>query len=125
LTRLLVVNVNFAPASYGGATIVAENMASAIANEQGWQVLVVTSFYDSSIVPYSMKRYAIRGVDVIAVCIPRHGLSFEQGYTNSEFDAVMARVLDSYRPDIAHIHCVQTMGASFMSELAKRKIPMA
>ncbi len=63
--RVLMCNVHFAPMSYGGATVVAENMAKEFAGRLGWNVLIVTSFYDSRVVPYSMKRYAIDGIQVI------------------------------------------------------------
>ena len=69
--RLLITNVYYAPISYGGATVVAENMARLLARAHDWQVLVVTTFYDPAIVPYTSKRYSIDGVDVIAIVPPR------------------------------------------------------
>lgn len=121
----MIVNVHYAPLSYGGATIVAENMAKALARDHGWQVLVVTSFYDSAVVPYGLKRYAADGIDVIGVCIPRRGLSFIESYANAGFDAALMAIAGSFRPDVVHVHSVQSMGASFLPLLAERGIPVA
>ena len=123
--RLMIANVFYAPHSYGGATVVAENMAKLLARDHGWKVLIVSTFYDSTITPYTLKRYAIDGVDVIAVCVPFPVLSFESSYANPDFDAVFNQILTSFAPDVAHIHCVQQMGASFFSQLSDARIPFA
>src|SRR6186997_886475 len=112
--RLLIANVYYAPMSYGGATLVAENMAKLLAASHGWQVLVVTTFYDPAIVPYTAKRYTVEGIDVIAVCVPHMLLNYEGTYHNPQFDEVFREIADSYMPDVAHIHCVQNAGASFL-----------
>src|SRR5436309_1681392 len=86
--RLLIANVYYAPTSYGGATVVAENMAKLLSGAHGWRVLVITTFYDPAIVPYTAKRYTVEGVDVIAVCVPDMLLSYEGTYHNPQFDEV-------------------------------------
>jgi O-antigen biosynthesis protein len=123
--RVLMANVHFAPVSYGGATVIAENMAREFSWKLGWDVLVVTSFYDSRIVPYTMKRYAIGGIQVIAVCVPQQSLSYQQKYVNPEFDKTFRLILESFAPDVVHVHCVQGMGASFFRDMKRLGIPFA
>lgn len=125
MKRLMVVNVHYAPFAYGGATVVAENMAKALSRDHGWKVLAVTSFYDSAVVPYGMKRYAIDGIDVIGICIPKHGLSFAESYANAAFDAAIVAIAESFGPDVVHVHSVQTLGASFIPLLARHDVPVA
>jgi glycosyltransferase involved in cell wall biosynthesis len=125
MKRLMIVNVHYAPHAYGGATVVAENMARELSRRHGWKVLVVTGFFDSAIAPYSLKRYAVDGIDVIGVCIPKRDLGFAETYANAGFDAALLDIAGSFRPDVVHVHSVQTMGASFIDGLARRGMPVA
>jgi glycosyltransferase involved in cell wall biosynthesis len=123
--RVLICNVHFAPQSYGGATVVAEAMAQELQFRLGWDVLVVTSFYDSRLVPYTLKRYAIGGIQAVGVCVPHPSLSFEQRYANSDFDKAFQQIFSSFAPDVVHVHCVQGMGASFLQLVKQAGVPCA
>ena len=122
--KLLIANVHYAPWSYGGATVVVQAMAERLVNQHGWNVLVLTTFTDPSIANYTMKRYELNGVQVAAVCIPS-GLQSPDRFANPRFDRVAEDIISAFAPDVAHIHCVQNMGATFFKILEDRKVPMA
>lgn len=125
MKRLMIVNVHYAPQSYGGATVVAENMAKALSRDHGWKVLVVTGFFDSAIAPYGLKRYVVDGIDVIGVNVPKRDLTFAGTYANAGFDAALLAIAASFRPDAVHVHSVQTLGASFIPALKARGMATA
>jgi len=107
--HLLVVNVYFTPNSFGGATIVAENMASLLKSKHGWKITVLTTIMDPSILPYSLMRYESKDLSIIAINLPS-SLTYEEFYTNAKIRDMVSKVVDQVRPDIAHIHSIQTMG---------------
>ena len=122
--RLLLANVHYEPWSYGGGTIVVQAMAQRLARDHGWQVLVVTTFQDPVVADYSSKRYRVNGIDVVAVCMPPN-LTVEERYANPRFDEVFARIVSAFDPHVAHVHCVQNMGATFFRHLDSRGVPFA
>ncbi len=122
--RLLLANVHYEPWSYGGGTIVVQAMAQRLARNHGWQVLVVTTFQDPTIAPYTSKRYKMNGIDVVAVCLPPH-LNSGERFANPRFDEAFERIVSAFDPNVAHIHCVQNMGATFFRYFEARGIPLA
>ena len=68
--RVLVVNVFFAPISYGGATVVAEEMVTRLHAMPDTEVFVFTSQIRKTAPPASVTRYDWDGVPVIAVKTP-------------------------------------------------------
>jgi len=68
--KLLSVNVYYAPQSFGGATIVAEEINSILSLDYKWEVTVITTFQDEKYFPYHLKKYAIKNVTVIAINLP-------------------------------------------------------
>ena len=123
---LLVVNVHFAPNSFGGATVVAENMAALLAENHGWQVTVITTHQDPAAPPYNLLRYTHGSVDVFSIVVPPDwSLSYEERYDNPRFQQAFADILQRLKLDVAHVHCLQTMGVGVIQELKKRDIPVA
>jgi glycosyltransferase involved in cell wall biosynthesis len=123
--RILVCNIYFSPSSFGGATVVAENMAVRLKDDCGWDVVVATSIQDQHMMPYTMRRYSTKGLDVIGVRLPDiHPLSI-QSWQNREFDTVFGRILDHVAPDVVHVHSIQNMGAGMLMEVKRRGIPLA
>lgn len=122
--RLLLANVHYEPWSYGGGTIVVQAMATRLARDHGWQVLVVTTFQDHTIAAYTSKRYRVNGVDVVAVCLPPD-LTYRERFANPRFDEAFERIVTAFDPQVAHVHCVQNMGATFFRHLDSRNIPFA
>ena len=125
--RILVVNIFFEPTSFGGATIVAENVAATLAEYDGIDVTAVSARFEPNINDMRITRYRTRyGFDGFLV-----GLKTRDGETqiartqNKQFDLALAQILDFVEPDIVHIHCIQELGVSFFDILVKRNTPFA
>lgn len=123
--RLLIVNVFFAPTSYGGATVQAENMARIMAERFNWKVLVLTTIDNPSIVPYTTLRYTISSIEVVAIGIRGRDLTYMEQYENAAFEEVFDRVVGQFVPSVAHVHCIQTMGLGVLRSLRQRQVPVA
>jgi glycosyltransferase involved in cell wall biosynthesis len=123
--RILVGNIYFAPSSFGGATVIAENMARQLQQKHGWDVIVVTAIDDPALPPYAIRRYVSDGLDVIGVKVPDQHPSSTASWDNEAFNHVFGKILDVTQPDIAHIHCIQNMGGTCLAELKDRRIPFA
>lgn len=123
--RILIGNIYFAPASFGGATIVAENTAKLLHQKHGWDVVVVTSVDDPALDNYGVRRYASDGLDIIGVKVPEFHSASVDNWDNESFNRVFGRILDAAKPDIVHMHCIQNMGGTCLAEVKKRNIPLA
>ena len=125
--HILVINIFFEPTSFGGATIVAENVAAALSEKDGVDVTAVSARFAPEIDEARLTRYRTRyGFDGFLV-----GLTTRDGETqiartqNKQFDLALAQILDFVEPDIVHVHCVQELGVSFFDMLVARNIPFA
>jgi len=118
--KLLSVNVYYAPLSFGGATIVAEEINSILSVDYKWDVTVITTFQNESFFPYHLKKYSIKNVTVIAINIPKTQ-SYELAYRNEEVLELIKSIANSFQPDFAHIHSIQTIGADFLKALSNNK----
>jgi len=114
--KLLSFNVYYAPKSFGGATIVAEEINKRLIKDYNWEVTVVTSFQDKNYFPYHIKKYKIKNVNVIAINLPQQS-TYESVYKNDEISQIIRKVIKSIKPDVAHIHSIQHLGSSFINEL--------
>ncbi|MCP3138246.1 class I SAM-dependent methyltransferase [Pyxidicoccus xibeiensis] len=119
--KVMEVNVLFAPLSFGGATIVAEQLAHRLQAE-GCDVTVFTGIMDSPLEPYSVVRYETQGLPVIAAQLPRGG-DRAQDYENPKMAELFAQALKAARPDVVHFHSIQMLSASMASACVAERIP--
>lgn len=122
--RLLTVNVYFSPNSFGGATIVAEELAERLGAQHGWQVSVFTSMRAPGLPDHALRRYRTKAVDVVAINTPGFLTAREQ-YHHPRVRTRFEEVLDIQAPDVVHLHCVQTLGADLIDAVVERGIPFA
>lgn len=122
--RVLIGNIYFSPRSFGGATVVAENMARELKQRHGWDVVVVATIDDPSIPHYGIRRYATTGIDVLGVRVPASEAFGNTIWHNDAFNGVFGQILDHIAPDIVHMHCVQDIGGTCLSEVRRRNIPL-
>jgi glycosyltransferase involved in cell wall biosynthesis len=122
--RVLVVNVYFSPNSFGGATVIAEELAERLALQHGWTVGGFTSMRAPGLPDFSIRRYRARGTDVVAISVPS-GFTYLEEYLSPRIKARFDEVLDAFAPDVVHVHCVQTLGADLLDSIAGRGIPFA
>jgi glycosyltransferase involved in cell wall biosynthesis len=117
--RVLFANVYYAPRSYGGATLVVEEMARRLAARGDTEVRVVTSL--DLMEKHQATRRTQQG-DIMVFELPIAGgvvAEFDDPAVGAEF----GRVLDATRPDVVHLHSVQWLSASLATACMARGIP--
>lgn len=122
--RVLIVNVYYAPTSFGGATVVAEEMAQRLSQQHGWSVSGFTSMRAPALPEYVIRRYRARSTDVVAINLPGV-LSYTQQYFHPQVKARFVEVLEAFAPDVVHVHSVQMLGSDFIDAVAERGIALA
>ena len=111
-TKVLSFNVYYHPQSFGGATIVAEQLNKLLADEEAYEIYAVTTLpMKSWLPPYSVIRYEYGKVTVFGVAVPSEDAA---AHENLRFDAAVKDIIELVQPDIAHIHCIQSMGVGMV-----------
>ncbi len=123
MKRLMVLNVHYAPQSFGGATVVAEQLTQHLAQNHGWQVLVFSSHIDPMVPAYSLRRYSSDGCDVVSINLPMDQ-SYEEASRNPEVDRAVRRVLQRFQPNVVHCHAIQNLGCGYFQTIKQAKIPL-
>lgn len=121
---ILGVNIFYSPRSFGGATIIAEEMAKRIAKYEGVRYSMFTSLPPDVVAPYQTVRYESDGVMVYGVGLPSRlppGADFE----NHEIIEPFLQAIRAARPDVVHIHCVQGLGAMIVDVCKREGVPVA
>jgi glycosyltransferase involved in cell wall biosynthesis len=118
--RVLFANVYFAPRSYGGATLVTEEMARRLARRDNTEVFVFTSL-DPACAGQLLQRSWQDGIPVFQAPVSKtDGIAeFDDPLVSTRF----GQVLDAVRPHIVHLHAIQWLGAGLAAECAMRGIP--
>ncbi len=120
--RLLVVNAFFDPFSFGGATIIAEEMAARLFRDHGFTVFAA-SIRQGFLPCNSVVRHTTRfGFDAFNIGVS-NDYTYERSYRNEELKQEFEKVIAFTQPDVVHIHCVQNIGAAFFDTLAAHGIP--
>lgn len=115
--KILFVNILYGHSSFGGATIVAEQISEEFNKFSDYEPFVFSCHVsnDSS----DMVRYDWNGVPVFSVNIP--GVSWD--YNNDEIKNKFLSVLNIIQPDLVHFHCIQKMGIGLMKACKQENIP--
>ncbi len=119
--RILIGNAHYAPASFGGATVIAEETAAGL-RDRGHEVFVFTSTSDNTLGENRILRYEHHGIPVVAMRIPAvRTISQEYDYppATEQFD----HVLEAVQPDVVHLHAVQSLGSGLVAASQARGIP--
>ncbi len=120
--RVLSANIFFAPRSFGGATVVAEQMARLMVATTTFQQFIFTSLPETDAEPYSLYRYEAHGAAVIGMGLPDERSAredFENPDTLPMFDTVLERVA----PDLVHMHSIQGLGALLADSCRRAGLP--
>ncbi|MCQ8279544.1 glycosyltransferase [Acetobacteraceae bacterium KSS8] len=120
--RILSANIFFAPQSFGGATIVAQELASRLHASDGVDLCVFTSRPSIQGRANGLLRYDWDGIPVFAASLSSSGDQVVQ-LDNPAITHVFGQVLDALRPDVVHAHSIQGFGASIMRLCQERGIP--
>ncbi len=117
--RVLMANVFYAPRSYGGATIVVEEMARRLHAMPATEIAVVTSL-DALAPEQVVTRRVQDGITVFALPVADSDIiaSYDDPQNATEF----GHILDALKPDIVHLHSVQTLSATLAAACSARSI---
>jgi len=120
--KVLSVNVLYNPRSFGGATIVAEQVNSLLAQREDIRLSVFTTLAEDLVPGYVLRRYAVGQQTVFGVGIPPlrdAALSFD----NPRVMAAFKEVLDALEPDLVHFHSIQDIGVGALDACRQVDIP--
>jgi len=123
---VLTVNVFFWPKSYGGATIVTEEMARRLnaSEEVGVALFVSHSLSDQK--PYTLLRYSdtpAGDAPIMAVRLPDSFGDPIAGFDDPQMARCFDEVLAAIEPDIVHFHCLQGLGSAILDVCDDRHVP--
>ncbi len=118
--RVLLANIYYTPRSYGGATLVVEEMARRLHARGDTDVHVFTGLPQDE-----PSRVTTRtdqdGITVFAV--PTSEGDSVAALDDPSAGVAFGHVLDAVRPDLVHLHAVQGLSASLTAACTLRGIP--
>ncbi|WP_282295824.1 glycosyltransferase [Stenotrophomonas sp. PS02289] len=120
--RVLGVNIFFEPRSFGGATIVAEQMARLINANGDLEYGMFTSLPITDVHAYKVTRYRSSAAEVFAIGLPHESDPVNQ-FDNPYAVIGFREVLRSWRPDVVHIHSIQGIGIQIAEACQDEGIP--
>lgn len=121
--RILIVNVFFTPQTIGGATRVVRDQIDGLLDSHGqsFEIGVACGNADPG-TDYALNRYFYRSVPVFQIDTPlREFMDWRSD--DDGVSAPFARILDYFRPDLVHFHCIQRLGAGIVDLTIARDIP--
>lgn len=120
--HVLQVNILYRPQSFGGATVVAEEMARQLHNRTDTRVSVVASAPSGWMKPYAVERSEEDGVPIF-----RLGIQDRPGWMGETWDETAAEsfhhIVRAVRPDVVHFHAMQGLGAACLRACQEEGIP--
>ena len=123
--RVLVIAHGFPPQVQGGSEIYAYDHARALVERCGDQVFVLTREQDPSRPEYELRVEDRDGMRVAWVNNTfRATTSFEDSYRNPAIARLAERLIDEWKPDVAHAHHLTCLSTEIVGLLASRRIPL-
>jgi len=121
--KVLEVVHGFPPTAEGGAEIYAQAHSRALRGF-GDEVLVFTREQDANRAEYDVRYDERDGLRIVSVNNTfRRTRTFEETYRHEAVGAIASRVIDDFRPDVAHIHHLTCLSTTIVRSLAERRIP--
>lgn len=116
----MIFNVYFAPQSFGGATIVAEELAKRLKGT--FDILVITTIQHAEMPQYNSLRYKVKGIDIVGINIPQWNGKINQ-FINPLVAVEVTKWMELFQPDVIHSHCIQNLGAEYINSAYQQNIP--
>ena len=125
LMRVLVVTHGFPPQAQGGSEIYAYDHARALVQRCGDEVFVLTRDQDPSRPEYDLRMEDRDGMRVAWVNNTfKATTSFEDSYRNPAIARIAARLVDEWKPAVAHAHHLTCLSTGIVDVLGARRIPI-
>jgi GT2 family glycosyltransferase/glycosyltransferase involved in cell wall biosynthesis len=123
--RVLVVVHGFPPDALGGSELYAQATSLELQRCYGDKILVVTREASRERSEYSIRREDRDGLQIVwmnnTFSTTR---SFEETYRNDTISAAAERLIDEFRPDVAHVHHLTCLSTTIVPALARRGVPV-
>ncbi|WP_196787363.1 glycosyltransferase [Burkholderia pseudomultivorans] len=120
--RVLAVNIYFEPRSFGGATVVAEEIARRLNASGVLEYWMFTSMPVSDVPAYQLTRYDSSAGGVFAMGLPDESDPMF-GFDNPHAVEPFRETLRAVRPDVVHLHSIQGIGARIAEVCQDEDIP--
>lgn len=121
--HVLVINIYFAPYTYGGATVVAEQVAKALKQDHGFQITAISAMSRADLTPYSVVKTEQDGIPNYMINLP-FGRPYAETYSNPQVTEVVDRLMYRLEPDLVHLHCLQDIGAGVLGAAKRQGRPV-
>ncbi|MEL6806799.1 MAG: glycosyltransferase [Pseudomonadota bacterium] len=121
--HILVANVFFAPFTYGGATIVAEELAKALVARGDYRITVVSLCTRAELETYTVVKSERDGIVNYIINVPQNR-NYHEMYNNPHVTSLLGELMDGLRPDLVHAHCIQDIGTGILQAAHARAIPI-
>lgn len=119
--NVLTANIYFEPQSFGGATVVCEQLVQRLSARPDTSVAVFTSL-GANRPDYDLVRYQASNAPAFAVKMPA-GMNRYLEYENYRMAEMLREVLDAVKPDVVHMHSIQGLSASIADACVLADIP--
>ncbi|WP_408736083.1 glycosyltransferase [Acetobacter aceti] len=119
--RVMSVNIFFKPRSFGGATLVAEEMATHLSNADT-DVAIFTSCEPIGELFSSSLRYETGGLPVVASPLSMN-IDPIAGLDSPRCTAQFTSWLKAFRPDVVHFHSIQGLGLGMLQVCVEEGVP--
>ncbi|WP_158585662.1 glycosyltransferase [Pseudooceanicola sediminis] len=121
--HLLVGNIFFAPYTYGGATIVAEEVARSLQARHGWHVSVLSAVSRTDLPEYAIRKLQSDGIANYVINLPP-SRRYAEMYSNAQVSEAASRLIQTLDPDLVHLHCIQELGTGIIQAARQAKLPV-
>ncbi|MBR9763632.1 MAG: glycosyltransferase family 4 protein [Rhodobacteraceae bacterium] len=121
--HVLVANIFFAPYTYGGATIVAEQVARQLHARHGWKVSALSAVSRRDLPPYALRKLQSGPVASYVINLPPQR-AYAEMYSNPVVTESAARLIQALGPDLLHLHCLQELGAGPIRAAREAGVPV-
>ncbi|WP_312043072.1 glycosyltransferase [Erwinia sp.] len=121
--HVLTVNCYYNPRSFGGATIVVEELNKRFSKNDDFQIHTLTTLPGEYAPVYELRRYEAYGQECFGIGIP-HLIQETEQIVNYKVDPLFKDVLDIVKPDVVHFHSIQGLGVTMLDICAERNIPI-
>ncbi|MEM8576515.1 MAG: glycosyltransferase [Pseudomonadota bacterium] len=121
--HILLVNVFFAPYTYGGATIVAEEVAKALIANHGYRVTAVSLMARAELATYTIIKTETSGIVNYVINVPGDR-GYSDMYDNQIMTGLLSELIRDLAPDLVHAHCIQEIGTGVFDAAAAHDVPV-
>jgi GT2 family glycosyltransferase/glycosyltransferase involved in cell wall biosynthesis len=123
--KVLEVVHGLPPHGNGGAELYAYAHARELHERHGDDVVLLTREADGGRPEYAVRGETREGLRVAWVNHTfRDTQRFDETYVNEAIGAIADRIIDEFRPDVAHIHHLTCLSTTIVCSLAARRVPV-